>query len=149
MYKEYPCEHKASRQIHWHYDKTRIYTVKVGYLLFLNNLINEESSSENLMAKTWKIMWKLRIPDKIKHFLWRATNNFLPTRIMLQINGLEIIPYCPLCKEEPKNVDHIPFSCSRAVEIYILISSYPLILTKVLLIDGSNFVHLAVERILN
>ena len=38
-----------------------------------------ESSSSAATKKLWRKIWKLRVPNKIKHFLWRAINS-LPTR---------------------------------------------------------------------
>lgn len=32
----------------------------------------------------WKLIWNLKLPLKIKHFLWRINRDVLPTRLKLQ-----------------------------------------------------------------
>lgn len=63
----------------WHYDKKGIYNVKSGYKLYMNLKINSSASNSTGGQKIWKQMWKLNIPKKIKHFIWRAIHNILPT----------------------------------------------------------------------
>ena len=42
-----------------------------------------ESSRGCAGKDVWPIIWKLRIPNKIKAFGWRACNEILPTRLNL------------------------------------------------------------------
>ena len=56
----------------------------------------------------WKSIWKMKVPGKIKHFLWKACTNSLPAKANLikreisknrsAIAALEIQKmYCMLC----------------------------------------------------
>lgn len=45
----------------------------------------------------WKKVWGLRIPNKIKHFLFRALNNTLPCRRNLVRRGVIMPGDCRLC----------------------------------------------------
>lgn len=71
----------------WHFDKTRNYTVKIEYNLFIKSKIDGISSSKNHMSKVWKSIWNLKIPPKIKHFCLKALNNTLPTKLNLKQRG--------------------------------------------------------------
>ena len=47
------------------------------------------SSSDNAKMKAiWKMVWQLDCPNKIKHFMWRACKNILPTRNRLKVKGV-------------------------------------------------------------
>ena len=38
------------------------------------------SSAPNGDGSVWKKIWKVRVPHKIRHFLWRAAKDSLPTK---------------------------------------------------------------------
>lgn len=42
-----------------------------------------ESSNRVFGGRVWKTSWKLKVPNKIKVFGWRACHNILPTRANL------------------------------------------------------------------
>lgn len=85
----------------WYYDKMGKYSVKSGYKLFMNTKINEASSSTYPMGSVWKNLWKLFVPMKIKHFCWKALNNFIPMNLNLKNRGVDVVIYCPICFKFP------------------------------------------------
>ena len=44
-----------------------------------------QASSSNVEAgkSLWNSIWKLRVPNKVRHFVWRAVRNSLPTKLNL------------------------------------------------------------------
>lgn len=61
----------------WHFDKNGEFSAKTTYHLAI--------SSPNMPPPCggdfqWSKLWGLPIPQKIKHFIWRACNNDIPTR---------------------------------------------------------------------
>ena len=36
----------------------------------------------------WKEIWKLKCPNKIKHFMWRSCKNILLTKLRLKAKGI-------------------------------------------------------------
>lgn len=51
--------------------------------------------------------------DKIKHFLWRAVYQLLPTKEKLSQKGLSIDPICKTCGEASESMKHIFFQCKK------------------------------------
>ena len=60
----------------------------------------------------------MRVPNKIKHFAWRACNNALPT--MANLHRQHIIPndICEICKVEPEDQIHALWSCKEVEAVW-------------------------------
>ncbi|XP_060968547.1 uncharacterized protein LOC133036086 [Cannabis sativa] len=56
----------------------------------------------------------LKIPPKVKNFMWRAVSNALPTCLQLVTRHVNISPTCPIFKSQPKSITHALISCSFA-----------------------------------
>ena len=74
----------------WAWSNNGRFTVKSAYEVALKvlceakgNDVHGECSNSSKMAETWKSIWKLKCTSKIKHFLWRACKNILPTNYYL------------------------------------------------------------------
>ena len=42
----------------------------------------------------WRCLWRLPIPPKVKHFLWRVGNGRLPTKSALGSRGVQVAQEC-------------------------------------------------------
>ena len=69
-------------------------------------------SSGGRTSTLWGQLWKLQIPNIEKHFLWRACNEILPTRVNLCSRRVTINPNCPICEKEEETTFHILWQCS-------------------------------------
>lgn len=98
----------------WHYDKLGMYSIKPGYKWFQNLRLCISSASENMLEILWTKTWKLNVPLKIRHFIWRVLKNILPSRLNLLNKGIDIIPSCPVCGRFQETVDRALSSCERA-----------------------------------
>ncbi|BFG25163.1 hypothetical protein CerSpe_114370 [Prunus speciosa] len=73
----------------WHFTKNGRYSVKSGYWAALEYKRLEEMSAGNIVGpssptlKMWKHLWKLKVPQKILHLLWRLVHNLLPSKEVL------------------------------------------------------------------
>ena len=73
----------------------------------------------------WKCLWKLKIPEKIKFFGWRAVNGSCPTRINLikkQKVPCELV--CPCCYELPGNHFDALWACEQAQQLWSVAGLY-------------------------
>lgn len=95
----------------WVKNKKGTYTVKSGYYSNRDNTPNKhvtaENSSHPAAAATssyqpkpalWKFIWQSEILPKVKHFLWNACQNAIPTMDNLHKRKIVPNPLCPLCK---------------------------------------------------
>ena len=62
-----------------------LYTMKAGYKLLVNDELNSNggASSGSMPKGSWKGLWQLKTPNRIKNLLWCANSDALPTRVNL------------------------------------------------------------------
>ena len=65
-----------------------------------------ECSNGAVGGVVWKVLWKLKVPNKIKVFGWRACRNILPTRVNLVHKKIIQDNRCELCKFEVETGIH-------------------------------------------
>lgn len=68
-------------------------------------------SGEN--KKFWASLWRLKVPNKIKTFAWRACTDSLPTMENLVKRRVVQMPICSNCNKEPETVSHALWGCEK------------------------------------
>jgi hypothetical protein len=83
----------------WSKEKHGCYSGRSAYKL----LDAERQQQEDMLTtstsnnETWKRIWKLDVPPKVKVFWWRVINEFLPTKKVLHGRHIEPIAICDTC----------------------------------------------------
>lgn len=52
----------------------------------------------------WRKLWNLKVPPKVKNFIWRALTGCLPTKDQLLARRVAVNITCPVCNIDPENV---------------------------------------------
>lgn len=104
----------------WEAKKHGVYSVKSAYKLLDRDRIkstglNTASVSEN---EVWKMIWKLKVPPKIRVFWWRVIHEFLPARKILHGRHMEPIANCELCGADEETIRHVLCDCTIAREFW-------------------------------
>lgn len=60
----------------------------------------------------------MKIPPKVKNFLWRGVNNCLPTKDFLSIKQVPVNVICPIRNEDPEYVLHVLVLCPFAIHCW-------------------------------
>ena len=102
--------------------KKGLFTITSAYkvareVLYGGNLA--ESSRGCVGKEVWAALWKLRIPNKIKVFGWRACNNILPTKQNLSKRKIIENEMCPICMRFPESVIHALWECEAAKDVWV------------------------------
>lgn len=73
----------------WKENGKHEFAVKSAYqvALGLRQKVDAEHSRAQVDGRRWKMIWKIKVPPKIKTFIWRACSNILPTRDNLSPTG--------------------------------------------------------------
>ena len=97
-----------------------IFTVKFAYKV-ARAVLSEgkvaESSRGSAGKDVWLAIWKLRIPNQIRGFGWRACNEILPTRLNLSKRKIIADAMCPICLRFPKSVVDALWDCGAARDV--------------------------------
>ena len=97
------------------------YSVKSSY----KQLCEEENSSDasasdgSLQKAFWKRIWKIRVPNKIKTFLWRVCFDALPTKVNLKKRKILEDTQCGACLSAQETTLHAIWSCEELKEIWL------------------------------
>ena len=86
----------------WKGGMSGLYSVGSGYHL-LNEVVADENEDGALT-----LIWKMKIPSKVAHFVWRLVRDRLPTRANLRRRNVQLDDYhCPFCLSHEEEASHI------------------------------------------
>lgn len=99
-------------------EKNGIYSVKSEY----KNLLRSRDSTPFLGSINWNLIWKLRLPAKVRNFVWRALTSSLPTMKVLLSKRVDGFEACPICHNEAEDDFHALVSCPYARAVWSITS---------------------------
>ena len=109
----------------WHFTKEGFYYVKSGYFVAkdrVNRRDESSSFSSSLLGKReWKAIWSLKVPKKIKFFIWRCCRGEVATRVNLAKRHYSIDDKCQICLSASETIEHALFFCPKAIMVLILL----------------------------
>jgi hypothetical protein len=105
----------------WVGSKNGEYSVRSAYHLAKSLGENQQgsSSSKEESSSFWRKIWKLKGPNVVKSFLWKACSNVLPTKANLHKSGVIQNPLFPICGLEPETMGHALWSYSSAKDVWL------------------------------
>ena len=97
-------------------------TVKSGYYIMKETKEGKDnigpSSSFKVDSKLWKEIWKMGVPNKIKHFIWRLCTNSLATNANMFQRKVRNDRICSICWKESETVEHLCFLCDWTMLVW-------------------------------
>ncbi|KAK7851238.1 putative ribonuclease h protein [Quercus suber] len=75
-------------------------------------------SDPSARKKAWKGLWGLNLPQKVKHFAWKAARNILDSNEALRQRHIEVDSGCALCRNPTENILHILWFCAHAKNVW-------------------------------
>ncbi|CAI9773810.1 unnamed protein product [Fraxinus pennsylvanica] len=104
-----------SDRIYWVHDNKGFYSVRSGYKRLMQEFFQEYP---NTMDSFWRTIWNLKIPAKVRNFLWRASQLVLPTADHLRAKRVDIDKLCPVCLQHDESVLHSLVHCTLARRVW-------------------------------
>uniref|UniRef100_A0A7N2N060 Reverse transcriptase zinc-binding domain-containing protein n=1 Tax=Quercus lobata TaxID=97700 RepID=A0A7N2N060_QUELO len=106
-------------QLIWPLTPDGNFSVRSAYRMLESTacFLNPRSSMDGV-SKVWKGMWKIKTPNKIRHFLWRAARDSLPTKQNLCQRHVLVDASCPLCDEHTESLMHCLWLCDHAKAVW-------------------------------
>jgi ribonuclease HI len=100
----------------WKCSRNGSYNVRSAYYNLMENVIDNNHLK---VEGNWKKLWKLKVPNKVKIFLWRVLRGCLPVRARLSSKGVQCDTKCPCCGEYEENEWHCFVGCMTAQEVWM------------------------------
>lgn len=101
----------------WNYEKNGTFMVRSAYQLGVSlQGGSSEGSSKNLSngrESLWNLVWKAKVPHKVRIFTWRAATDSLPTKDNKHKRTLELDGICNLCGAAVENAHHATVVCTK------------------------------------
>nr|POE70100.1 hypothetical protein CFP56_23650 [Quercus suber] len=118
-----PLSHHCTEdKLIWAATKNGIYSTKSA-----NQLLHDTAkiaasgpSNRNAHKNFWQSIWSLNVPSKIRHFIWRACNDSLPTKQNLSKRIPTPNALCERCCCEIGDSVHALWGCQMLKEIWDL-----------------------------
>ncbi|XP_074327365.1 uncharacterized protein LOC141665282 [Apium graveolens] len=76
----------------WNREKMGHYSVRSAYKCIQEDKDHSAINSSNTIA--WSRIWNLKIPQKVKIFMWRALSNCIPTKDQLLLRRVNVSYLC-------------------------------------------------------
>ena len=111
----------TSDRLIWAKNKSGKFTVKSAYALALEeqkHIAMVDYSNGMAWRKIWKTIWHLNVPQKIKHFAWKAGHDILATKMNLAKRKITPNGVCELCGQDEETVCHLLWFCDHAKELW-------------------------------
>ena len=111
----------ADRMV-WSLTPNGSFSTSIAYKLLTNPATSGSAGSTALepQKRFWNGVWQLRVPNKIKHFIWRACNNALPTKSNLACRRIVSLDLCDLCNRELESLLHALWQCKDVAVMWAL-----------------------------
>ena len=102
------------------------YSVQSAYQMLVEaeNITLPSSSSSDSTQDVWKKIWKLRVPNKIRHFLWRAVKNSLPTKMNLKARHIPLDDTCDYCGDHSESILHCLWLCDQSRSVWFSVPGF-------------------------
>ena len=75
------------------------------------------SSSSNPSKALWKAIWKIRVPNKIRQFVWCTVKDSLPTKQNLNSRHVLVDDICDGCRDHVESIMHCLWQCDQAKSV--------------------------------
>ena len=114
----------ANDSVLWKACTNGVFTVKSAYQLACSKRSTGVTGSSSTMTqyrKFWKMLWKIKVPNKIKIHLWRACMNALPTALALHRRRVLKDSLCPICGGEIETPTHALWTCQYVGSVWALV----------------------------
>ncbi|KAK9670180.1 hypothetical protein RND81_13G183600 [Saponaria officinalis] len=111
-------------RLFWWPDRKGLFSIKTAYMLGrMRPSLAWRSMLGSGSDGYWKEIWKLQVPPKLKHFLWRTCSDSLAVRANLHKRHINVSPICAICQEAEETVVHALLDCSCIRQIWCSIDS--------------------------
>jgi hypothetical protein len=118
-----PSRRASEDIIAWHLESSGSFSVRSAYKLALNDLPEQQSftaSSDHPHDEDccWSIIWKGKVPPKVRTFAWKAASRALATEENKLRRNMRVTGICNICGMEKEDTVHVWYRCPQAFSLW-------------------------------
>ena len=115
------CPGRQPDKLIWVGTKNGRFSIRSAYHMAKRHEEVEEGSCSNRDSDKafWNMIWRIKVPRAVQHFLWKACNNILSTKENLYKRRITEDSLCPLCQNATETVSHILWSCESSKDVWV------------------------------
>jgi hypothetical protein len=102
----------------WHFENSGDFSVRSAYKLALINdgdiTTGQSSNRPNGDRHIWDVIWKAKVPQKVKIFTWRLATDALAVQTNRYSRKMITDPTCKICDTEAEDGYHATMQCTKA-----------------------------------
>lgn len=108
----------------WHFEPKGVFSVKSTYRLGVSireaKSHSDASSSSETQVNTskWNKLWCMKLPAKVRIFLWRLAHDSLPTRMNIKRKHVDLDTLCPVCRRLDEDGGHTFLKCKFIKQVW-------------------------------
>ena len=112
----------------WHYDRRGVFSVRSAYRMITaikaqrEDWLEHRSRHSNVAIdrRSWTQLWKVKVPSKIRVFVWRLAHTSLPTGLVRHQRKMAANHVCSICNAAEDSWRHSILSCTMARWVWAL-----------------------------
>ncbi|XP_026399043.1 uncharacterized protein LOC113294886 [Papaver somniferum] len=108
--------------IKWMPSKDGNFTVKSAYNKLMEPRIQNQIAISVVPQGIWKSLWKMKLPHRVKLFIWKCLKDIVPTRVCLSQDMNPIDVSCAICNSEAESLYHLLVLCNHAKEVWRILN---------------------------
>ena len=112
----------------WHHEKSGNFTVRSAYRMMVTTkkvredwLEGRPSTSSNRAEKAWSQLWKIKVPSKVRVFVWRLAQHSFPSGSEMHHRKMATSPRCVICQAENDSWRHSLIDCTMSRCVWALL----------------------------
>ncbi|XP_075499819.1 uncharacterized protein LOC142538372 [Primulina tabacum] len=102
----------------WSGSKNGNYSVKDGYYLETGSWETPPFNSRQPLGTWWRKIWKLRLPPKVRIFMWKASRDIIPTDVNLLSHHIPTHGSCSMCNFHYASTSHCLLFCLAIKDVW-------------------------------
>lgn len=107
----------------WNHTRSGYFSVRSSYHVEFDHQYGQQTlltdgARSVKVNEIWKDTWRLKVPGKVKHFVWKVLRGVLPCYGVLGSRHIPVTGQCLMCKIGLVDIQHCLFTCTRSMEVW-------------------------------
>ncbi|XP_026378168.1 uncharacterized protein LOC113272568 [Papaver somniferum] len=94
------------------------FSVKTAYNKLMEVKVQQQIALNVVPTAVWKSLWKMKLPHRVKIFIWKSIKGIVPTRMRLAQAMHIIETHCEIGKHDEETLYHLPIKCPHAKAVW-------------------------------